>query len=90
MRLVDRLLRDPREKCVFKKADFNQFRDLLAVIPWNCCSGGSVDEDWVKFRDLLLSLQKKRHAFKLAKPSQKDKDFRKYRDISNRVRDLTR
>ena len=40
----------------FKKADFNQFRDLLAAIPWNCCFGGSVDEDWLKFRDLLLSV----------------------------------
>ena len=40
----------------FKKADLNQFRDLLAALPWNCCSGGSVDEDWLKFRDLLLSV----------------------------------
>ena len=38
----------------FKKADFNRFRDLLAAIPRNCCSGGTVDEDWLKFSDLLL------------------------------------
>ena len=97
--------RSKRKVYNFKKADFN------------CCSGGSVDEDWLKFRDLLLSvvdqcipivtlrskkrmnwlseetlhmIRKKRRAFKLAKRSQKDKDFRKYRDISNRVCDLTR
>lgn len=96
----------------FKKADFNQFRDLLAAIPWNCCSGGSDDEDWLKFKKLLLSVAdqcipvvtlhpKKRMnwlsgetlhmikcAFKLAKQSQKDKHFRKHRNISNRVHEL--
>ena len=35
-------------------------------------------------------IRKKRRAFKLVKRSQKDKHFRKYRDISNIVRDLTR
>ena len=110
--------RSERKVYNFKKADFNQFKDLLATVPWDCCfSESGVEEIWVKFKDLLFlvadqcipkvtlrpkkskhwlsqetlhMIRKKKHAFKLAKRSQKDMHFRKYRVISNRVRDLTR
>ena len=45
--------------------------------------------NWLS-EETLHMIRKKRCAFKLAKRSQKDKDFRKCRDISNIVRDLTR
>ena len=40
--------------------------------------------------DTLQTIRKKKHAFKLAKRSRLDRDFRRYRVISNTVRNLTR
>jgi len=101
-----------------QKSNFNQLRDLLAVILWSSCfSGCRTDEAWLRFKDLLLSVANqcipkvslnpkkrmnwllgqslhmiwmKKRAFRLAKRTQKRADFRRYKDISNRVRDLTR
>ena len=40
----------------FKRADFEQFRDLLSAIPWDIClSGESIEDSWQRFKDLLLA-----------------------------------
>ena len=39
----------------FKNADFNHFRDMLSMIPWNCCFlSDSVEEAWSNFKGLLF------------------------------------
>lgn len=49
--------RSKRKVYNFRKANFIQFRDLLAVIPCSSCfSGCGTDEAWVRFKDLLLSV----------------------------------
>ena len=102
----------------FKKADFVSFRELLSKVSWDCCFlSDSINDCWINFRDLLLSvadqciprailrskksmhwlsretlhlIRKKRRVYKLAKRSGKPHHFQSYRDISNKVRSLTR
>ena len=102
----------------FKKADFEQFRDLLSAIPWDTCMWGvSIKESWQRFKDLLFAaadecipkvtlrkrgkktwlgdetlrmIRRKRRAYKAMKRTGKDSDIRRYRTLSNTVRDLTR
>ena len=50
------LSRAKRKVYNFKKANFDHFRDLLAMIPWDCClSGNSIEDLWSSFKDLLFS-----------------------------------
>ncbi len=112
------LSRSKRKVYNFRKANFDQFRDLLSLIPWSqCILGRNIEDDWSMFKDLLFSVaddsiprvtlhpkkrkhwlsedtlhmvRKKKRAFKLAKRTKKGKDLRRYKDISNRVRDLAR
>ena len=102
----------------FKKADFEQFRDLLSAIPWDKCMWGvSIEDSWQRFKDLLFAaadecilkvtlrkrgkktwlgdetlrmIRRKRHAYKAMKHTGRDSDIRRYRTLSNTVRDLTR
>ena len=40
----------------FKKADFENFRELLSKIPWNCCFlSDDIEESWSNFKDILFS-----------------------------------
>lgn len=39
----------------FKNADFDYFRDVLSVIPWNCCFlSDSIEDGWSSFKSLLF------------------------------------
>ena len=50
------ILRHKRHSYNFKKANFDQFRDLLSIIPWNSCFlGDSIEDAWMKFKDLLIT-----------------------------------
>ena len=41
----------------FKRADFEQFHDLLSAIPWDIyLSGESIEDSWQRFRDLLFAV----------------------------------
>ena len=41
----------------FKKADFVSFRELLSKVPWDCCFlSDSINDCWISFMDLLLSV----------------------------------
>ncbi len=49
--------RSKRKVHIFRRADFEQFRNLLATVPWDCCFlEGSIEGGWMKFKDLLLSV----------------------------------
>ena len=40
----------------FKKADFNAFRDMLSIIPWDCCFlEGGIEDAWTKLKDLFMT-----------------------------------
>ena len=51
-----RLHKPPRRLYNFKKADFNNFRDILSTIPWDSCFlEDSVEQSWIKFKDILMT-----------------------------------
>ena len=40
----------------FKRADFNQFRETLSTVPWDCCFlECSIERAWTNFKDLLFA-----------------------------------
>ena len=49
--------RAPRQRLYnFKRANFDQFRDVLSSIRWDCCFlEGGIEEAWNKFKDLFLA-----------------------------------
>ena len=41
----------------FKKANFDDFRQLLSKVPWNCCFlSESVNDCWENFKDILFTV----------------------------------
>ena len=41
----------------FKWADFSRYRELLSKVPWDCCFlRDSINDCWIKFRNVLLSV----------------------------------
>ena len=41
----------------FKRADFSRYRELLSKVPWDCCFlRDSINDCWIKFRNVLLSV----------------------------------
>ncbi len=69
-----------------------KFKDLLFSVADQCIPKTSLStrkrNHWLS-EDTLRMIRKKKRPFKLAKRSRLEKDFRKYRDISNRLRSLT-
>ena len=46
----------PRAIYNFRAANFDQFREVLSKIPWDCCFlSGSIEEAWSNFKDLFFS-----------------------------------
>ena len=46
-----------RQMYNFKQADFNRYRELLNKVPWDCCFlRDSINDCWINFRNVLLSV----------------------------------
>jgi hypothetical protein len=50
---------DTKESMDYKRADFEGWRRELTSVDWMSLMNGDIEEDWIRFRDLMRDLERK-------------------------------